>query len=143
MKLELEPPPVLRQKMKKRSRSSTYFQNFKLRWFVLEEGILSYYQMDETHNTTENLVKKGEMNLKCATVDPHDHDKEIFIAGSANVGEKNLFILTSTEDIAMQWRNVIKQHIKYIETKENPDEENVLRYMLEYHKDKVWEIKFI
>lgn len=93
-------------------------KNWQVRYFVLNQGKLSYYSKKaERYPFGEDL--KGELTLYQATVSTDrkkvSNDKQIYIAG-AN-GEKDLLIEAESAQEVWTWVEALTQHVRYCTTR--------------------------
>lgn len=111
-------PAIKQGTLKKYSRGGI-MKNWQIRYFVLDQGKLSYYtKKAERYPFGEDL--KGELILYQATVSTDRkkvfNDKQIYIITGAN-DKKDLLIEAESAQEVWSWVEAFTQHIRYCATR--------------------------
>ena len=130
------PPSLQKGWIKKSPRSasikSIFNFNWKKRFFILQDGIISYYQ-SELITPPYGDIFKGSLNLRYAIVKDSNNYKDISINellilsyddnnnnnDNNTVDNNKLYLQFENYTMMLEWREIILQHIDYADHKEN------------------------
>jgi hypothetical protein len=103
---------------------------YKIRWFVLENGILSYYHTQEE----EGKQSRGSTNLRFAKIRADKNDKHRFevIADSSNGTQSTksshkLYLRGSHPVERARWVQVLQQSVEYFDVERTPSRAESIR----------------
>ncbi|GAA5867313.1 hypothetical protein JCM3774_003542 [Rhodotorula dairenensis] len=82
-------------------------KGYKPRWFVLENGILSYYR----NQSDEGNVSRGSISMTVAKVEPPGTDKLKFVVGSKIDRSSSVYLKGNHPVEVMRWIDAIRQSI--------------------------------
>jgi len=125
------PPSLLKGWIKKSPRSasirSIYNFNWKKRFFILQDGIMSYYQ-SELITPPYGDILKGSLNLRYAIVKDSNNYKDIsmnellilpYDNNNNTVDNNKLYLQFENYSMMLEWRDNILQHIDYADHRED------------------------
>lgn len=84
---------------------TNYAEGYKKRWFVLEEGILSYYKSQAEYPVN----CRGSVNMQYARVHRHEHDKLRFEVIPASNGSQKIHVRADNVVEAQKWIIALNQ----------------------------------
>jgi ankyrin repeat protein len=97
---------------------TNYARGYKTRWFVLENGILSYYHTQEE----EGKQSRGSLNLRFAKIraDPSDrHRFEVLVDGASHTARTSsanrLYLRAGHPAERARWAHVLQQSVEFFE----------------------------
>lgn len=115
--MDLEPtivPDMRKGWLMKQGRN--LFKSWKKRYFVLENGLISYYE-SESEQRPYGVKLKGQMSMRGARLDVYydtggiRDEKRLFVAGG---GQENDMLLEGTNVFEIgEWSIALEQHIKF------------------------------
>ena len=115
----MNPDPVVIPEMKKgwlTKQGRNLFKSWKKRYFVLENGLISYYESD-MEIPPYGVRLKGQMSMRGARLDVYydtggvRDEKRLFVAGG---GAENDMLVEGTNSFEIrQWSVALEQHIKF------------------------------
>lgn len=86
-------------------------KNWKSRFFVLERGMLTYYEGQDTKNPSQGKTKKGEVKLRLGMT--CTENASILTIRGADIGERDLKIDIQSVSERVSWQSAIRDHIQY------------------------------
>lgn len=87
------------------SKWTNYAEGYKLRWFVLEDGILSYYKSQAEYPVN----CRGSINMQYAKVQRHDKDKLRFEVAPLGRGAQKMHIRVDNVIDVQRWIIALEQ----------------------------------
>ncbi|GAA6003099.1 hypothetical protein JCM10207_001988 [Rhodosporidiobolus poonsookiae] len=85
-------------------------KGWKQRWFVLDNGILSYYQSSDD----EGKASRGSISMAVAQITPPGTDKLKFTVSNKHSKSLPSFYLKGNHPVeVMRWVDLLRQHIDY------------------------------
>ncbi|GAA5952324.1 hypothetical protein JCM21900_003782 [Sporobolomyces salmonicolor] len=100
-------PPSMRGYL---SKWTNMARGWRSRWFVLENGVLSYYRSQED----EGKASRGSISMSVARVAPPETDKLKFTVSNKLGKSMPSFYLKGNHPVeAMRWVEVLRQNIEY------------------------------
>ncbi|KWU44499.1 hypothetical protein RHOSPDRAFT_18065, partial [Rhodotorula sp. JG-1b] len=82
-------------------------KGYKPRWFVLDNGVLSYYR----NQSDEGNVSRGSISMTVAKVEPPSADKLKFVVGSKIDRSSSVYLKGNHPVEVMRWIDAIRQSI--------------------------------
>ena len=109
------PAPVKKEGwLDKYSRSHYLFGNWRKRYFVLENGQITYYK------DLEKTMRKGTMSLEDVTISTETRyqGRNLYLIRGANLyHELDMLIKTPNEEITQEWSKSINEHVAFLKNK--------------------------
>jgi len=107
--------PALKKGWMKKERRGGALKNWNKRWFVLEAGIIKYYEKELAQPPFGDSLK-GELSLLSAVIDQVKGkctDKQIYITSGSGDKDQLLMECETVED-ANGWSVAINEHIRFM-----------------------------
>jgi hypothetical protein len=107
----IEIPKITMGYMNKEGRQ---FATWKRRFFILNNGILRYYESEDYPGSNSGKNILGEINLQNYDVARIAGSQKVLLFGMPNnVTARKLKLEIVSEEAAIHWMNALKAHIKY------------------------------
>ncbi len=89
------------------------FKSWKRRFFILKEGLLTYYEKETVKGSNVGENKLGELELKGYKIE-RPHPEQMLLLSEKDTNARKLLLECSDETCQKAWISALNEHIEYI-----------------------------
>ena len=89
------------------------FKSWKRRFFILKEGVLTYYEKETVKGSNVGENKLGELELKGYKIE-RPHPEQMLLLSEKDTNARKLLLECSDDTCQKAWISALNEHIEYI-----------------------------
>ena len=89
------------------------FKSWKRRFFILKEGVLTYFEKETVKGSNVGENKLGELELKGYKIE-RPHPEQMLLLSEKDTNARKLLLECSDDTCQKAWISALNEHIEYI-----------------------------